>query len=185
MPALDKQCTLFIVVVGRAAGTVGRLLVCRTHRSPLKSLAGGAQQDSKKGVVHSEGSPTEARNADLVTWLTFPNSPLETEKTSITELNTSLLLRCSEQSPRLGQSRKAFLMHGSHQKCGANLLSQHLDFHLQDHVASAYFNKNHCGRQCKKNFNRLACLYKIRHCRDITNRISKEVFTHMVKVQPQ
>ncbi len=67
MPALDKHGSVFIVGLGRAAGTVGCWVVCCTHRSPKESRernSVGLKKGVAPGAAHSKGSPTEARNAD-------------------------------------------------------------------------------------------------------------------------
>lgn len=66
MPALDKHCSIFTVLLGRATGTVGCWVVCCTHRSPEEAgerNSIGLKKGVAPGAAHSKGSLTEARNA--------------------------------------------------------------------------------------------------------------------------
>lgn len=66
MSALDKSCSIFTVVLGRAGHC--RLLVgVGVHTVLLKRLkrnSTGLEKGVAPGAAHSKGSPTEARNAD-------------------------------------------------------------------------------------------------------------------------
>lgn len=60
MPALDKHCLIFTVLLGRVAGTVRCWAVCCTHRSPEEEFS-RTQKGSGAGICTFQ---TEARNAD-------------------------------------------------------------------------------------------------------------------------
>lgn len=64
MSALDKQCSIFTVVLGRATGFRWLLGSARAPFSRWGWNLIGLKKGVAPGPAHSKGSPTEARNAD-------------------------------------------------------------------------------------------------------------------------